>query len=173
MYVLYIMPKQYTYLYCILNFQVFVIISFYCQLKITMAIFFNQALWQSVEILVSIKRIQVNTSHIIFIKTLYCEKKSNNFCVQNFLLHEEKCIQLPTLSKTKNKVSNVVKELYIYIILLIYDENDIENSYGILVSNATAKWKQNQTVNSLEEINLIVKPDQFIAIIGQVGAGKV
>lgn len=68
--------------------------------------------------------------------------------------------------KSKNEVRNGVEKSLIYT-------NDIDNSYGIVISNATAKWIKNQTVNTIEDINLIVKPDELIAIIGHVGAGKV
>jgi len=53
--------------------------------------------------------------------------------------------------------------------------NDTEqlSNFGIVISNATAKWSDTQTDNTLENINLIVKPGRLAAIIGPVGAGKV
>lgn len=51
---------------------------------------------------------------------------------------------------------------------------DFQNyTNAIVVSNATAKWTNNETVNTIENINLIVKSGGLVAIIGQVGAGKV
>lgn len=47
------------------------------------------------------------------------------------------------------------------------------NSCGVVISNVTAKWKNNQTVNTLDNINLTVKSGSLIAIVGNVGAGKV
>lgn len=47
------------------------------------------------------------------------------------------------------------------------------SNFGIVVSNATAKWSDTQTDNTLENINLTVRPGRLIAIIGPVGAGKV
>lgn len=44
---------------------------------------------------------------------------------------------------------------------------------GIQISGATAKWIDGQPDNSLENINLTVKPGQLVAVIGRVGAGKV
>lgn len=44
---------------------------------------------------------------------------------------------------------------------------------GLIISSINAKWIDNQTFNTLENINLIVKPEQSVAIIGPVGAGKV
>lgn len=55
------------------------------------------------------------------------------------------------------------------------DQNDPDQlgNLGIVVSNATAKWTDAQTENSLENINLTVKPGRLVAVIGPVGAGKV
>lgn len=53
------------------------------------------------------------------------------------------------------------------------NSSDTNNSTSIILSKATAKWTKDQTVNSLENINLTVRPNQLVAIIGQVGAGKV
>lgn len=47
------------------------------------------------------------------------------------------------------------------------------NDSGIIVTNATAKWTDSQIENSLENINLTVRPGRLVAIIGPVGAGKV
>lgn len=58
------------------------------------------------------------------------------------------------------------------------NNKDIENTeksfdYRIIVTNASAKWIQNQLENSLNNINLTVRHGQLVAIIGPVGAGKV
>lgn len=47
------------------------------------------------------------------------------------------------------------------------------NRFGIIVSNATAKWSDTQTDNSLENVNLTIESGRLVAIIGSVGAGKV
>lgn len=86
---------------------------------------------------------------------------------------------MTTLPNTKIPVSNGVNESF------IYDEKKIKNNiddvnntaqlngYSLIVSNATAKWMKNQTVNSIEDISLTVRSDGLVAIIGPVGAGKV
>lgn len=51
--------------------------------------------------------------------------------------------------------------------------NEQSNDLGIVISNATAKWTDSQTENSLENINLTVIPGRLVAIIGPVGSGKV
>lgn len=43
----------------------------------------------------------------------------------------------------------------------------------VVISNVTAKWENNQRFNTLENINLTVEPNQLVALIGPVGAGKV
>lgn len=50
-------------------------------------------------------------------------------------------------------------------------ENAID--FSVNISNATAKWTNDQKRNTLENINLSIRPGQLIAIIGPVGAGKV
>lgn len=47
------------------------------------------------------------------------------------------------------------------------------NTDGIVILNATAKWTQDQSENTINDIFLTVKPGQLIVIIGSVGAGKV
>lgn len=46
-------------------------------------------------------------------------------------------------------------------------------NFGIVISNATAKWTDDQNENSLENINLTVGAGRLVAITGPVGAGKV
>jgi len=55
------------------------------------------------------------------------------------------------------------------------NRNDTEqlSNFDIVISNATAKWSNTQSDNTLDNINLSVKPGRLAAIIGPVGAGKV
>lgn len=53
------------------------------------------------------------------------------------------------------------------------DDTEQSSDCSIVVSNVTAKWTDTQTDNTIENINLIVKPGHLIGIIGPVGAGKV
>lgn len=59
--------------------------------------------------------------------------------------------------------------------IVVSDQNCLEQSsdFSIVISNATAKWTDTQTDNSLENVNLIVRSGRLVAIIGHVGAGKV
>jgi ATP-binding cassette subfamily C (CFTR/MRP) protein 4 len=47
------------------------------------------------------------------------------------------------------------------------------DNFSIDITNASAKWIHSQPDNTLNNINLTVKPGQLVAIIGAVGAGKV
>jgi len=92
-------------------------------------------------------------------------------------LYEEKNTQVANRSKA-DKASNGVRKPIIINdnnTSPLNDQNDPEQlgNLGIVVSNATAKWTDAQTENSLENINLTVKPGRLVAVIGPVGAGKV
>ncbi|XP_025405411.1 probable multidrug resistance-associated protein lethal(2)03659 isoform X2 [Sipha flava] len=113
--------------------KLFVIISFYNLLIMTMGNLFCQATTKMAELLVSIKRIQ------------------------NFLLLEDKDGQLKNTTKKDVGLKNGTEDL---------------SNFSIAISKATAKWKNNQLRNTLENIDLTVKSGQLVAIIGPVGAGK-
>lgn len=57
----------------------------------------------------------------------------------------------------------------------LYDDSETQklNNSEIIMTNITAKWSDGQSHNSLENINLTIRPGQLVAIIGPVGAGKV
>jgi ABC-type transport system involved in cytochrome bd biosynthesis fused ATPase/permease subunit len=45
--------------------------------------------------------------------------------------------------------------------------------FGIFVKNATAKWTENLSDNTLSHVDLEVTPGKLVAVIGEVGSGKV
>lgn len=47
-----------------------------------------------------------------------------------------------------------------------------ENRYSVSLVNASAKWLAFEKEDTLENININVKPGELIAIVGQVGSGK-
>ncbi|KAL5236138.1 hypothetical protein ACI65C_003548 [Semiaphis heraclei] len=135
--------------------QVFVITSYYNLLRNTMTGFFPQGISMVAEMLISIKRLQ------------------------NFLMYNEKNNQAAYPSKSDKKAANSNKEVIITNTNL--SSADIKcnnggspqlNNIGIVLNNATAKWKDAQTENSLENINLTVRPGRLVGVIGPVGAGK-
>lgn len=58
---------------------------------------------------------------------------------------------------------------------MIYKKKNFElqQNIGIDLLNVTAKWSEYQANNTLENVNLTIRPGQLVAIIGPVGAGKV
>jgi ATP-binding cassette subfamily C (CFTR/MRP) protein 4 len=97
--------------------------------------------------------------------------------LKNFLSYKEKNGQVVSFSKLKNvPINNGVKKPIINSAsITTNNENGTlqSNSLRIVISNATAKWTQNETENSLQNINLTVKTSQLVTVIGPVGAGKV
>lgn len=98
--------------------------------------------------------------------------------MQNFLLCDEKNGEMLKSTKTVGLTNGV--ELHTCTNENSTSENsntkrmpDDFNSVSLTISNATAKWTKNLTVDSLQNINLTVKRNQLVAIIGPVGAGKV
>lgn len=137
--------------------QVFVITSYYNLLRNTMTGFFPQGIAIGAEMLISIKRLQ------------------------NFLMYEEKESQEANPSKSDKKAANIYKKVIITnenlsSVNTKYNGNGNRspelNNIGIIVNNATAKWTNAQTENSLENINLTVIPGRLVGVIGPVGAGK-
>lgn len=80
------------------------------------------------------------------------------FIIKNFLLLEDKDDQL------QNTANNDVS---------IKNNKELLSNYSIVVLKATAKWTNIQLKSTIENINLVIKPGQLVAIIGRVGAGKV
>lgn len=117
--------------------------------------FFPQGIAVVAEILISIKRLQ------------------------NFLLYDEKKDQTANLSKSDKKAANSNKKVVytkknLTSVNIKYNDNGSPqlDNIGIVVNNATAKWSNAQTENSLENINLTVIPGRLVGVIGPVGAGK-
>lgn len=56
---------------------------------------------------------------------------------------------------------------------IIHDERDHgEQQYIVSLENATAKWLDHEKEDTLQNINIKVRPGELIAIVGQVGSGK-
>jgi len=93
------------------------------------------------------------------------------------MLLEEKDSKIPNISKSDKSLTNGVIESSESDI--ITDNIDVKkntrylNSFSIDISNASAKWTDDQTCNTLENINLNILPGSLVAIIGLVGSGKV
>ncbi|XP_008186888.2 probable multidrug resistance-associated protein lethal(2)03659 [Acyrthosiphon pisum] len=129
--------------------KVFVITSYYNILRGTLTVALPPGIGLTAELLVSIKRIEDFLLHEENDKRVTIQTKSTDVC--------RKIINDGTVS---NNISN---------------ENDTavqSSNFGIVISNASAKWTDAQIDNTLENINLTVTPGRLVAIIGPVGAGK-
>lgn len=107
--------------------------------------------------------------YIVMSKTK--KKKQNCILFQDFLFCGEK--ERQDIEPTKESI--VIAKSKNIITSNVNNENGTDQLYdkNIVVSNATAKWSDNQNDNSLENINFTVKPGQLVAMIGPIGAGKV
>jgi len=78
-----------------------------------------------------------------------------------------------TISTNDVEMSNMNSKNYTENTTGNKEDMDRLGNFGIDVLNASAKWVLNQPDNSLNNINLTVRPERLVAIIGPVGAGKV
>lgn len=134
--------------------KVFVITSYYNILRQTMTVFFPQGIALTAEAQISINRLQ------------------------KFLLYDETQLAVEftkmkreIFTKDSEKVQNSQEKYY----------NGVSNSNsepsgrkekGIVLKNATAKWVENLSENTLSDVTMSVKPGRLTAVIGPVGAGK-
>lgn len=126
--------------------KVFVLTCFYNILRQTMTVFFPQGISQVAEANVSINRLN------------------------KYLLYEEteiaKAVRRAEMEQSK-KYGNVKTET------TLNGSLDREpEGFGIFMKNATAKWSEASTDNTLSNITLTVKPGRLLAVIGPVGSGK-
>jgi len=101
-------------------------------------------------------------------------------CEKSFLLQEEKekhnkpLLFEPETTSTKDvEMSNINNKNCIENTTGNKEGIDELDNFGIDILKASAKWILNQPDNSLNNINLTVRPGRLVAIIGPVGAGKV
>ncbi|KAJ9591424.1 hypothetical protein L9F63_002030, partial [Diploptera punctata] len=137
--------------------KMFVVVAFFNILTEAMTDFLPLAITHFAEAFVSVKRIRA------------------------FLLHEEVANVAPWKVKEKHAMTcNGEKhKIEVDIIMNRIDEekcsgdgHNVDKLTGIKVTNATAKWSEDLTDNTLTNINLIVRPSSLVAIIGPVGSGK-
>lgn len=101
------------------------------------------------------------------------------FILKHFLLYEEKNDQVANrlkymkLNIPDEKVDNERNIINGNDVQKYVEKEHPKSNLGIVISNATAKWTNDQTNNSLENINLTISPARLVVVIGSVGAGKV
>ncbi|XP_025073873.1 probable multidrug resistance-associated protein lethal(2)03659 [Pogonomyrmex barbatus] len=145
--------------------KVFMITAYYNILRTTMTVFFPQGITQVAEAMVSIRRLQ------------------------KFLMYDE--VTTPAIEATKVNSNEKVKERNKKNIIENNKENVIENNkesmkenskdyvrenqpieHHISIENGNAKWLDYEREDTLQNINIKVRPGELIAVVGQVGAGK-
>ena len=128
--------------------QVFVITAFYNVLRQSMTVFFPQGIGQVAEARISIQRLN------------------------KFLLYDENQLHArsaqthngPTAPLTLNNVNKNI----------IGNHSDVveDDCKGVSIKCVTAKWTDDVADNTLNELNLRVRPGKLLAVIGPVGSGK-
>lgn len=104
--------------------------------------------------------------------------KTRYIVLQNFLLCEEKNVQTVNCIKFQKVAHNARKSISI-IDNGKPNNNENQNdsveisNLAVVMRNVTSKWIDTQAENTLENIDLTVKSGNLIAVIGNVGAGKV
>ncbi|XP_018576445.1 probable multidrug resistance-associated protein lethal(2)03659 isoform X2 [Anoplophora glabripennis] len=125
--------------------KVFVLTCFYNILRQTMTVFFPQGISQVAEANVSINRLN------------------------KYMLYDEtqiaKAVKKAALENNKN--GHTESETVANGSL----DRESEGP-GISIKNATTKWSEASTDNTLTNLNLTVRPGKLLAIIGPVGSGK-
>lgn len=85
--------------------------------------------------------------------------------LQKFMRYDE--ISERKIQKFEKKISKI-DELNNDTIF----EKTEEHEGSVLVKNGCARWLESDKEDTLHGINLHVKPNQLVAIVGQVGSGK-
>lgn len=154
--------------------KVFVITAYYNSLRTTMTVFFPQGITQVAEAMVSIKRLQkflmydeLTPSEIEAKKDNVKENDKDNAKVNNKEEAKENNKEDEKKINKENAKENLIEQKSDYI---VDQPNHIEHS--LIIENGNAKWLDYEQEDTLQNINIKVRPGELIAIVGQVGAGK-
>lgn len=86
--------------------------------------------------------------------------------VQKFLSYEE--VSEPNQEDPEKSLNGSLKENGV----LTRSLSVKEATTGVILKNVCAKWTEESTENTLDNISLSMSPNQLVAVIGPVGAGK-
>ncbi|KAL0104934.1 hypothetical protein PUN28_016527 [Cardiocondyla obscurior] len=158
--------------------KVFMITAYYNSLRTTMTVFFPQGITQVAEAMVSIKRLQ---KFLMYdeLSPAEIEEKNNkenvkennkeNITKNNKEIAKEKNKD-DVMENNKENVKEDLIEQKTNDYPTVNQSNDSE--YSICIENGTTKWLDYEREDTLQNINIKVRPGELIAIVGQVGSGK-
>ncbi|XP_075236831.1 putative multidrug resistance-associated protein lethal(2)03659 isoform X2 [Lycorma delicatula] len=125
--------------------KVFVVISYYNILRLTMTVYFPQGISQVAEALVSTKRLQ---KFMLYDETVNLNSKPAK-------VGSEK-VNGVKIGNSYNKTASLIQQ----------------NEYSINMTNVTARWTPDLNENTLNDINIKFPAGKLSSIIGPVGSGK-
>lgn len=131
--------------------KAFVLTAYYNILRQTMTVFFPQGIAQFAETLVSLKRIQ---------KYMMYDETKNNKTISELLDIQKKTDD--AITENGNDVEIIEEKR----------NSALLSEPGIYVNNVKARWDENNSEYTLNNVNLRVQPGTLVAIIGPVGSGK-
>ncbi|XP_071557607.1 probable multidrug resistance-associated protein lethal(2)03659 [Temnothorax nylanderi] len=150
--------------------KVFVITAYYNSLRTTMTVFFPQGITQVAEAMVSIKRLQKFLMYEeLTPPQIEAKKDSKDNAKENNKEDAKESNKEDAKESNKENTEDLVEQKKSNY--MIADQpNHIEHS--ISIENGSAKWLDYEREDTLQNINIKVRPGELIAIVGQVGAGK-
>ncbi|XP_012274748.1 probable multidrug resistance-associated protein lethal(2)03659 [Orussus abietinus] len=134
---------------------VFMLTAYYNILRQTMTVFFPQGITQVAEAIVSIRRLQkfMLYEEVGMVENAADDKQDT---AENSNSNEKNKSE-PSENNKKESVEKI-------------ETNDEDGT--ILMENCYAKWVLDHEEDTLQNINIKVKPGELVAVVGQVGSGK-
>ncbi|KAG5343188.1 L259 protein, partial [Acromyrmex charruanus] len=146
--------------------KVFVITAYYNSLRTTMTVFFPQGITQVAEAMVSIRRLQKFLMYDELTPSKIETKKSNTENNEKDVKENNKTAMENNQNDTKENLIEQKENDD----TIVRQPNYVEHS--ICIENGTAKWLDYDREDTLQSINIKVRPGELIAVVGQVGTGK-
>ncbi|XP_018373220.1 PREDICTED: probable multidrug resistance-associated protein lethal(2)03659, partial [Trachymyrmex cornetzi] len=152
--------------------KVYVITANYNSLSLIMTAYFPYGIRGAAEMIVTVKRLK---------KFLMCDEliSSKIETKKNSKENNKDAKNNKESVKENNKINANQKEENAKEDLTEQNKKDYTIvdqpkcvEYSISIKNGSAKWQDYERENTLHNININVRPNELIAIVGQVGAGK-